>query len=156
MQDLSEQTHQACHLAIASDDRMVVVARVEAPGDLGFSVRVGYQRHLVKSTSGIVLYAFQAPKRRDSWRHSLRAGVTADEWRHFEAKAEEAQGQGYVTNKSSYTEGITDIACPVRNETSVIASLTMPFIKTSESVGIDEAVMRLKATAIVLSRALGG
>jgi DNA-binding IclR family transcriptional regulator len=156
MQELSELTLQACHLAIASDDRMVVVARVEAPGDLGFSVRVGYQRHLVKSTSGIVLYGYQTPKRRDSWRPALRAGVTADEWRAFEAKVEEAQGQGYVTNKSSYTEGITDIACPVRNETSVIASLTMPFIKLSEGVSLEEAVSRLKATAIVLSRSLGG
>lgn len=156
MQDVSEQTRQACHLAIASDDQMVVVARVEAPGDLGFSVRVGYQRHIVKSTSGIVLYGCQTPKRRDSWRQSLRAGVTPEEWRAFEAKVEEAQGQGHVTNKSSYTEGITDISCPVRNETSVIAALTMPFIKTSDSVGIEEAVTRLRATAIVLSRALGG
>src|SRR6187402_695079 len=39
MQALSEQTRQACHLAIASDDRMVVIARIEAPGDVGFSVR---------------------------------------------------------------------------------------------------------------------
>jgi DNA-binding IclR family transcriptional regulator len=33
-----------CHLAVASADQMVVVARIEAPGDQGFSVRVGYRR----------------------------------------------------------------------------------------------------------------
>jgi len=41
MQTLSDQTRQACHLAIASDDRMVVIARIEAPGDVGFSVGAG-------------------------------------------------------------------------------------------------------------------
>ena len=35
--------HQSCHLAVASGDQMVVIAMAEAPGDLGFSVRIGYR-----------------------------------------------------------------------------------------------------------------
>ncbi len=156
MQELSQDTRQACHLAIASDDRMVVIARVEAPGDLGFSVRVGYQRHICKSTSGLVLYTFLKPKQRNAWRTSLRLGVTAEEWEEFETKADAAFPKGHVSAKSGYAEGITDISCPIFNDVSVIAALTMPFIRSTESAGMDETLAHLKATAETLSRALGG
>lgn len=156
MQQLSEETRQACHLAIASDDRMVVVARVEAPGDLGFSVRVGYQRHLCRATSGLVIYAFQKPEVRRKWAETLRPGLSADEWETFEARASQAVAQGHVAAKSGYAEGITDISCPIRNDVAVIAALTMPFIQSSESASLDETLDHLKAAADALSHALGG
>lgn len=156
MQQLSEETRQACHLAIASDDRMVVVARVEAPGDLGFSVRVGYQRHLCRSTSGLVIYAFQKPEMRRKWADSLRPALPPEEWDAFEARASDALAKGYVAVKSGYAEGITDISCPIRNDIAVIAALTMPFIQSSESAGMDETLAHLKAAADSLSHALGG
>ncbi len=156
MQRLSEETRQACHLAIASDERMVVVARVEAPGDLGFSVRVGYQRHLCRSTSGLVLYAFQKPDMRRRWAETLRPALSAEEWQAFETRASDTVSKGYVAAKSGYAEGITDISCPIRNDVAVVAALTMPFIQSSESAGMDETLAHLKAAAEALSRALGG
>ena len=121
MQELSEQTRQACHLVIASDDRMVVIARVEAPGDIGFSVRVGYQRPLCTSTSGLILYAFQKPRVRDGWRSHMRPTLSAEEWQAFDAQADLAVSQGYIAVKSGYAEGIIDISCPIHNDVSVIA-----------------------------------
>lgn len=156
MQALSDQTRQACHLAIASDDRMVVIARIEAPGDLGFSVRVGYQRPLAHSTSGLVLYAFQKPKVREKWRALLRPDLPQDEWTQFEAQAEQAQSQGYFSAPSSYIDGITDISCPVINDMGVIAALTMPWIHIEDGISLDDALLRLKATAKTLSNTLGG
>jgi DNA-binding IclR family transcriptional regulator len=156
MQALSEQTRQACHIAIASDDRMVVIARIEAPGDLGFSVRVGYQRPLAHSTSGLVLYAFQKPKIREQWRTMLRPGLTPEEWTTFESQAEQAQGQGHFAAPSSYIDGITDISCPVINDVGVIAALTMPWIHIEDGITLDYALTRLKATARTLSKTLGG
>ncbi len=156
MQTLSDETRQACHLAIASEDRMVVVARIEAPGDLGFSVRVGYQRHLCKSTSGIVLYAFQKPRVRTAMQPMLRAGVTPEEWQAFEIATDDAITKGYAAAKSGYAEGITDISCPIRNDIAVIGALTMPFIRSTESAGMEETLIHLKAMAATLSRSLGG
>jgi DNA-binding IclR family transcriptional regulator len=156
MQELSEQTRQACHLVIASDDRMVVIARVEAPGDIGFSVRVGYQRPLCKSTSGLILYAFQKPRVRESWRNHMRPTLSAEEWQAFDAQADLAVSQGYIAVKSGYAEGIIDISCPIHNDVSVIAALTMPFIRSTESAGVEETTAHLRATAATLSRALGG
>ncbi len=156
MQALSEQTRQACHLTIASDDRMVVIARIEAPGDLGFSVRVGYQRPLTHSASGVVLYAFQKPKIREQWRNMLRPGSTQEEWQVFETHAERALAQGHFTTKSEYIDGITDLSCPVINDVSAIAALTMPFIKIHEGMDMEGALMHLKTTARNLSKSLGG
>ena len=156
MQTLSEQTRQACHLAIASDDRMVVIARIEAPGDVGFSVRVGYQRPLAHSTSGLLIYAFQKPKIRDQWRSLLKPGLSPDDWAVFEAQAEKAVSQGHFSAPSSYIDGITDISCPVINDVGVIAALTMPWIHIEDGITLDDALIRLKSTAKTLSKALGG
>ncbi|MCR6658390.1 MAG: IclR family transcriptional regulator [Asticcacaulis sp.] len=156
MQSLSDQTRQACHLAIASDDRMVVIARIEAPGDVGFSVRVGYQRPLAHSTSGLLIYAFQKPKIREQWRALLKPGLSPDEWATFEAQADKAQAQGHFSAPSSYIDGITDISCPVINDVGVIAALTMPWIHIEDGITLDDALVRLKATAKTLSKTLGG
>ncbi|ESQ87109.1 IclR family transcriptional regulator [Asticcacaulis sp. AC460] len=156
MQSLSEATRQACHLTIASDDRMVVIARIEAPGDLGFSVRVGYQRPLIHSTSGVVLYAFQKPKIREQWRTLLKAGATSDEWKSFEAHAEAALGQGHFTSASEYIDGITDLSAPVMSDVTTVAALTMPYIHVHDGVTQDEALVRLKTVAKTLSKSLGG
>ena len=123
MQTLSEETRQACHLAIVSDDRMVVIARVEATGDLGFSVRVGYQRPLAHSTSGLIIYAFQKPKIREQWRRTLRPALTQDEWATFEAQAERALSQGHFTSPSEYIDGITDLSAPIASDAGVIAAM---------------------------------
>lgn len=156
MQSLSDQTRQACHLAIASDDRMVVIARIEAPGDVGFSVRVGYQRPLAHSTSGLLIYAFQKPKIRDQWRTLLKPGLSPDDWATFEAQAEKAVAQGHFSAPSSYIDGITDISCPIINDVGVIAALTMPWIHIEDGITLDDALVRLKNTAKALSKALGG
>jgi len=156
MQALSEQVRQSVHLAIASDDHMVVIARIEAPGDLGFSVRVGYQRQLVQSTSGIVLYAFQPPKLKDQMRAHLRTSVTAQEWQLFETVAERTAQQGYVQAKSDFVDGVLDVSCPVTNDTTVIAAMTIPWLKTHGCLSLEDTVTKLKATSGALSRTLGG
>src|ERR1700730_10568981 len=60
MHRLAESIGQSCHLGVASADQMAIISRVQAPGDLGFSVRIGYRRALIDSASGLVLYALQA------------------------------------------------------------------------------------------------
>jgi len=155
MQAMSALSRQACHLAIASDDTMIVIARTEAPEDLGFAVRLGHQRHLCESTSGIVLYAFQRPARRKAWGARLRRALTEEAWRTFEARAQRAVAAGHVAVASAYVDGVVDISCPVMDDTGVIAALTMPFIRAAGGTDIDEASACLKVAAGELSRALG-
>jgi len=89
------------------------------------------------------------------WRAQLRAQVAPEEWQVFETQAERAIAQGYFQSKSFYIDGITDIACPVMNDVTCIAALTMPFIKVGDGIEIDDAVARMKATARQLSKSLG-
>lgn len=156
MQRLSAETQQACHLVIASENRMVVIARVEAPGDLGFSVRVGHQRPLVHSTSGILLYAHQPDEAKAEWRARLSAGEAPEVWKAFEAEARLALDQGYATSRSEFVEAITDVSCPVFSDAGVIAALTMPHLTSRDGASLDSCIVALKATARDVSAELGG
>lgn len=77
MSALSREIGQSCHLAVISGDQIVVVGRIESPGDLGFSVRVGYRRPMVKAASGRILFGFQAEDTQEIMRQSLGDGSGA-------------------------------------------------------------------------------
>ena len=67
MRKLSHDIGQSCHIAVASEDQIVVITRIERPGDLGFSVRIGYRREIARATSGLVLFAYQSEETRRIW-----------------------------------------------------------------------------------------
>src|SRR5688572_6867909 len=72
---------QSCHIAVASEDQIVVITRIERPGDLGFSVRIGYRREIARATSGLVLFAYQNDETRRAWLRRCRLkGDAADEF----------------------------------------------------------------------------
>jgi DNA-binding IclR family transcriptional regulator len=93
MRRLSETIGQSCHLAVASAAEMVVVARIEAPGNQGFSVRVGYHRAIVEATSGLVLYAFQPEPSATSGAPGWSRRLAPAAWAAFEARAEKGPGR---------------------------------------------------------------
>ncbi len=68
MHRLTDQIQQPCHLSVTSREEIVVVARVDAPGEIGLAVvRVGHRRPMAHSTSGVVLFAFQGEAIRARW-----------------------------------------------------------------------------------------
>ena len=52
MRKLTQDIGQSCHIAVASEDQIVVITRIERPGDLGFSVRIGYRREIASGCAG--------------------------------------------------------------------------------------------------------
>ena len=44
MHRLADETSNPCHLVVASQEQIVVIARVDPPTDLGFVVRIGHRR----------------------------------------------------------------------------------------------------------------
>ncbi len=155
MRVLTENTFQACHLVVASDDQMVVIASMEPPGNLSFSVRVGFRQKLVDSTSGIVLYAFEKTKMKALMKERLSAEIDTDTWNAFEIKAGQAFAQGFFEDRSTCAEGVTDISCPVFSSTSGVAALTMPTIKTRLSVSTQICLELLRCAASKISTELG-
>jgi DNA-binding IclR family transcriptional regulator len=156
MHRLADRIGQSCHLGVASADQMVIVARVEAPGYLGFSVRIGYRRSLVESTSGLVLYAFQSDLVRAEWKARLSESVSRRDWVNFERRGHAARKAGFVRSASDAVQGVIDLSAPVTQSGSVAAALTIPYVKTSRSLSDEETVGLVVLAAQEISRELGG
>lgn len=147
MRTVCQRIGQSCHLAVASEDQMVVVARVEAPGDQGFSVRIGYRRQIVEATSGLVLYAFQPEAVRRRWSETLKTGAPAATWTAFEANAAQARKDGYVRAASYVTKAVVDLSVPIQGPDGVAAALTCPYVDTPAAIPMPETIAALQKTA---------
>lgn len=156
MRRLSETIGQSCHLAVASAAEMVVVARVEAPGNQGFSVRVGYHRAIVEATSGLVLYAFQPQPVREEWRKRLSLGVAPATWSAFEDRATKARADRHVQAFSDVTRHVLDVSAPIFEPDGVAAALTSPYVDSPTAIPIVDTIAAIRAAADEVSVELGG
>ena len=156
MRSFAQKTNLSCHLVIASGDQMVVVNRVEAAGDVGFSVRVGFRRPLVGSTSGLVLFAFQPENIRHEWKLRLSPAVGQRAWDDFEARASKARRDGFVRLPSDLTKGITDLSAPIMHLDMVVGALTCPHVETRKSASVSAALTYVRSTAQEVTQALAG
>lgn len=154
MEALTREIHQSCHIALASGDQIVVVGRVENPGNLGFAVRVGYRRPLARSASGLVLYAFQDEATRTVMRTQLGELETSEREAFFE-RVKQARARGHVRQPSGFSDGVTDLSAPLIGHRGVVAALTVPFVRyRPEPCTQEETLDRLCATAASLSETL--
>lgn len=144
---------QSCHLAVLTGTQIVVIARVEAPGEMGFSVRLGYRRRADRSTSGRVIAAFSSPAQRSATMSLLHAEYPDFDGATFEAQITKVAMDGYDQGPSASVSGVTDIGAPVIGETGwAVASLTVPFIEREGSqVTLADARQFLVREAAVMS-----
>ncbi len=154
MRKLASRIGQSCHLAVASDEQMVVIARIEAPGNEGYSVRVGNRRPLVASTSGLVLYAFQPANIRTEWRKRLAPLAGNKTWKAFDDRAAVARAKGHVRADSDVTRHIVDLSAPVISADRVVAALTCPYIETPKALPIKETIAAIRRAADEISATL--
>ena len=132
MRKLTQDIGQSAHIAVASEDQIVVITRIERPGDLGFSVRIGYRREIVSATSGLVLFAYQTDETRKAWlkRCKLKGEAAED----FVARANIVRSRGHHEAASGFVRGITDISAPILRGDIAVAALTIPFVHSSPLV----------------------
>lgn len=128
MQELSSEVAQACHLTVYNDGRQVVVAKVDNPSWVGFSIRVGAFLDVLVSASGRVLLAFQDAGMTDlRVREALRqtperAGM------EIGAELDAIRKRGYESAASMQVKGLHAISFPIfdtRNR--ALAALTVPY-----------------------------
>jgi DNA-binding IclR family transcriptional regulator len=153
MHRLADRLMQSCHLAVVSGIDIVVIARIESPDQLGFAVRLGYRRRLHLSTSGRVLFAFQANDRQSALLERLRPTAEPQDLERFLVDCARAKADGYFAGPSLYVDAVTDIGAPVYGgEDGVIASLTMPFVSgRSARTSMLDAMSVLRETAQEIS-----
>lgn len=156
MKEMSREIGQSCHLVVPSGDQIVVVARIESPMDLGFSVRVGYRNRLVDTNSGLMLYGYAPQEVKTNWLPQLKASCNAAQIENFLKRSEAAVAEGYAQSPSDFVDGVTDICVPILGMHGAVASLTVPYIKIrSQTVSTEQVLARLFSAAAKISEALG-
>jgi DNA-binding IclR family transcriptional regulator len=150
MRKLVHDIGQSAHIAVASEDQIVVITRIERPGDLGFSVRIGYRREIANATSGLVLFAYQTDEVRRLWLKRCKLkGEAADS---FVERANVVRTRGHHEAASHYVRGIVDLSAPILRGETAVAALTVPFVHSNPLlVDMAEAVEFVRAAAKEIS-----
>lgn len=150
MRKLTQDIGQSAHIAVASEDQIVVITRIERPGDLGFSVRIGYRREIVSATSGLVLFAYQNEETRKLWLRRCRLKGEAAE--DFVARANVVRSRGHHEAASGFVRGITDLSAPILRGDIAVAALTIPFVHSSPLVmDMNQTAEHVRAAAKQIS-----
>lgn len=153
MRDLSARTVQSCHLVVQTEDQIVVVARIEGPGDLGYSVRLGYRRSIIDASSGMMFYGCGSPTARSWLNERLTTLFGKARVADYVKRSEEAGRQGFVRRDSDFVKGVTDLVAPIMGADSIIATLITPYIQRTPPVcDVDEALGHLRAAALSISK----
>ncbi len=155
MRELAAHTRQSCHLAMASGAEMVVVANVEAPGLLGFAIRMGYRRPLIHSASGHVLMAFQTEAQRSDMLQATEAANLDFDRKALLGVLAKVTKAGFITMSSPMLTAITDLSAPIIQNGSALAALTVPFVDgPGATLGRDDALLALQEATRGISSAL--
>lgn len=155
MTRLAEKTSMACHIAVESQEQIVVISRVETPASLSYSVRVGYRRPIVYAASGKLLFAYQKAEKKESMINLLKKHHTDKEISTFISECKKVAKQGYLKGLSAFVNGVTDISFPIMDGDTAVAALTVPFIeRIPEEVPIDQVVEELREAAAEISKAV--
>jgi DNA-binding IclR family transcriptional regulator len=155
MRRLAYDCDQSCHLAVRAGGDIVVIARMESAGPLGFSVRVGYRQSIVTTASGAVLYAFQPPEIRMRWEATFRPALTTAKLKAFRAESARLLARGYERRASQFVDGVTDVSVPITRGGVAVAALTIAFLrKRPEYLSMSETLTAMRETAAQISGGL--
>jgi DNA-binding IclR family transcriptional regulator len=155
---VANNTGQSCHLAMLNHAEVVVVAQFDAPGNMGFSVRLGANIDLLNTASGHVILSFQSDEVRaralEAWRLRSRKPDPAGLYRHLN----QIRQRGYEELASYQVHGVVNISYPVLNQhEEAIAAMTVPFLaRIGDGVGPQQVKEVLRTASRTLSSAMGG
>src|ERR1700677_867701 len=137
LQRVASEAGQSCHLAMLNHAEIVVVAQFDAPGKMGFSVRLGANIDLLNTASGRVILAFQndevCARALDAWCLRSRKQIPAGLHRHLNR----IRRRGYEELASYEVRGVVNISYPVLNHHGeAVAAMAVPFLaRIADSVG---------------------
>ena len=160
MDALAKAAGQSCHMTVLNGLRQVVVAQVDPPAAMGFSVKIGAVLPLLKSASGRVLLAFQSKDEAKRLMQSADPDATPEERAAMRSIIAEIEAQGCAFMPSNQFDGMVAISCPVLDlRGRAIAALTVPYVKRLDeplSASDEDVRSMLLETTSSLTAALGG
>jgi len=158
VQRVASETGQSCHLAMLNHAEVVLVAQADAPGNMGFSVRLGANIDLLNTASGHVILAFQSDEVRKralaAWRLRSRRPIPTGLSRHLN----QIRQRGFEELASYQVHGVVNISYPVLNQHGeAIAAMTVPFLaRIGDSLGPPQVKEALSQASRALSLTIGG
>lgn len=160
MQRLASELDQACHLTVFSHGKQVVLAKVDTPSGMGFSVRAGAELDVLVSASGRVLLAFQDEETRKMWIEEAiqRRPEQADS--QIGIILESIRTIGYESIPSVQVRGLYAVSFPILDtQGHAIAALTVPYserLDHHQRKSIPEVTQALGDAAQSLTARVGG
>jgi DNA-binding IclR family transcriptional regulator len=158
LERVAHKTGQSCHLAMLSNGEVVVVAKVDPPGPMGFSVRLGARIDLLNTASGHTILAFQDDETRSRtlaiWQGQSSKKVPRDLREHLAR----IRRLGNEELASHQMQGVIDIGFPVLDQHGeAIAAMTVPLLPWIESgIGPAQVKEALRLASAELSSVIGG
>jgi DNA-binding IclR family transcriptional regulator len=160
MQKLSSELEQSCHLTVYNQGRQVVVAKVDSPSGLGFSVRVGAELDVLVSASGRVLLTFQDLEARRQRIDESVARRPEHANARIDAVLAKVEKRGFESIPSVQVRGLYAVSFPILDSRRhAIAALTVPFaerIDQQHGKSISTVEEHLAVAARTLSVRIGG
>lgn len=155
MERLAHRIDQSCHISIIAGTMIVVIARIEAPGEAGFAVRLGHTRRADRSTSAPTICAFSSAAEIERLLKMLSEEEDFDR-PGFLADIDTIRGEGLFIRPSRIIAGVTDLTAPIIGETGMaVAALTVPMLRRARNVDpFSDAKRELLFAAGAISRRL--
>ena len=159
MQELSSSLSQACHLTVYNQGRQIVIAKVDNPTGIGFSVRVGADLDVLISASGRVLLAFQDPETTALRIRELVRQRPDHENSDIEQILAAVRTRGFESIVSAQIKGLHAVSFPILDTRDrAIAALVVPYaerVDQSDRKTIADVEAVLGQAARTLSERIG-
>ena len=159
MHELARTTRQSNHLVVLHEQRILVLAQVDSPESMGFSVRLGaHFEFRADRVSARVLTAFQSNERRDEMiGEMLRNDPHPPSRARLSARIALIGKQGFEEHVSDTLPGITDLCFPIVDRGGhAVATLTQPYLRQRDvTLTVAKARVAHQRIAAAISRELG-
>ena len=158
MHRLTHDTLQSCHMGVLEGGKVVFLAQVNAPTNVGFYVKLGSAVDLMEAASGYVLLAHQTADQREriikEWTRETGKKPPAD----LELHLARIRRAGYEKRASYLVRGILNISFPIFDDRGIaVGALTIPFIRYTRTLLNEASVTEaLWIVANELTEAIGG
>jgi len=158
MQRFAQQTLQSCHMGVIENDRIVILAQVNAPTNVGFYVKLGTSIDIMEASSGYVILAHL---------DNARLEATLNEWKRLTGKSipsdlhahlARIRRTGFEERKSYQIRGILNITFPIFDDRgSAVGALTVPYVEpVTTTVSRTEVVATVQLAAKEITASIGG
>jgi DNA-binding IclR family transcriptional regulator len=153
LEKLSANTDQSSHLGVLQNGCLVILAQVDSPQQMRYSVKIGATLPTLETSSGVVILAFSDLRTQESYLEPLDDTARAQMLERFNS----ARRLGYERWRSSVVTGVVNLSAPIFNHAGVPqGAITIPYLtQKPERINIDQALGKVVAAADGLSRSLG-